>query len=371
MPTGAENTRLGKHGVWGRAMVTIDMGGVLRFLTAVLETPSPTGYHDQAVALVEEELRALPIPGLALAHTRKGALVATLPGRAADEPRALSAHLDTLGAMVREVKSNGRLLLTQLGGYTWSAVEGENVTVHCLRGGERYRGTLQTVNPSVHTSRQAGEGKREDERMEVRIDARTKSKEETLALGIDVGDIVSFDPRVEITDTGFIKSRHLDDKAGVAVLYGALLTLQREGLTPARRTTFLFSNYEEVGHGAVGFPTDTAELLVVDMAASTTGEHQNSDEYSVGICAKDSGTGPYDVAMRRRLVGLCERHDIPHRVDIYPYYGSDGSFYLKTGADVRVGLIGPGLDASHGYERTHRDSIEATVRLAVRYLLED
>jgi len=336
----------------------------------LLRTPSPTGYHEQAITFVEEELRALSLPGLDLRRTRKGALVASLAGRDAGEPRALSAHLDTLGAMVREVKANGRLLLTQLGGYAWNAVEGENVTIHCLRDGCRYRGTLQTVNPSVHTSRQAGEGKREEERMEVRIDARSSSKDETLALGIDVGDIVSFDPRVEITDTGFVKSRHLDDKAGVAVLYGALLALKDGGLVPARRTTFLFSNYEEVGHGAVGFLPDTAELLVVDMAASTTGEHQNSDEYSVGICAKDSGTGPYDLAMRRRLVALCEEHDIPFKVDIYPFYGSDGSFYLKTGADVRVGLIGPGLDASHGYERTHRDSIEATTRLVVHYLVE-
>jgi putative aminopeptidase FrvX len=353
-------------------MIAIDMSRVLDFLAALLQTPSPTGYHQQAIALVEEELRALSLPGLDLSRTRKGALVATVAGRGSGEPRGLSAHVDTLGAMVREVKANGRLLLTQLGGYAWNAVEGENVTVHCLRNGGTYRGTIQTVNPSVHTSRQAGdEGKREEERMEVRIDARTASKQETLALGIDVGDIVSFDPRVEITDTGFIKSRHLDDKAGVAVLYATLLTLKQAGLVPARRTTFLFSNYEEVGHGAVGFLPDLAELLVVDMAASTTGEHQNSDEYSVGICAKDSGTGPYDLEMRQRLVGLCEEHGIPCKVDIYPFYGSDGSFYLKTGADVRVGLIGPGLDASHGYERTHRDSIEATVRLAVRYVLEE
>lgn len=351
-------------------MTTIDVDRVLEFLTIMLQTPSPTGYHQEAIALVEARLRALSLAGLELSRTRKGALVATLPGRADGEPRALSAHVDTLGAMVREVKANGRLLLTQLGGYAWNAVEGENVTVHCLGDGARYRGTLQTVNPSVHTSRQTSEGKREDERMEVRLDARTTTKDETLALGIAVGDIVSFDPRVEITDTGFVKSRHLDDKAGVAVLYGVLLAVAHHGLVPARRTTFLFSNYEEVGHGAVGLPPDIAELLVVDMAASTTGEHQNSDEFSVGICAKDSGTGPYDLEMRRRLVRLCEENDIPYRVDIYPFYGSDGSFLLRTGADVRVGLIGPGVDASHGYERTHRDSIEATVRLATQYLLE-
>ena len=347
----------------------IDMDRVLAFLTSLLNTPSPTGYHDEAIALVRQEIEALEIPGLRVETTNKGALVATLPGAASDAPTALSAHVDTLGAMVREVKSNGRLLLTQLGGYAWASVESENVTVHCVPDGRRYRGTIQSVSPSVHTSPQMREGKREDERMEVRLDARTSSKEETLALGIQVGDLVFLDPRVEITDDGYIKSRHLDDKAGVAVLYGALLSLSLSGEVPAQTSTFFFSNYEEVGHGAsTGIPPDVVELLVVDMAASTTGEHQNSDEYSVGICAKDS-SGPYDLALRRRLAQLCAKHEIPYQIDTYPSYGSDGSAFLRAGGNVRVGLIGPGVDASHAYERTHRHSLEATIQLAVRYLL--
>jgi len=260
--------------------------------------------------------------------------------------------------------------MTQLGGYAWNAVEGENVTIHCVADGHRYRGTIQTVSPSSHTSVQMREGKREEERMEVRLDARTATADETRALGIDVGDFVFLDPRVEITDTGYIKSRHLDDKAGVAVLYGVMLSLAESGLTPAQRTTFFVSNYEEVGHGAcAGIPEDVTELLVVDMAASTTGEHQNSDEYSVGICAKDS-SGPYDLEFRRRLTLLCQDNLIPYKVDTYPFYGSDGSAFLRAGGCVRVGLIGPSLDASHGYERTHRDSLEATVQLALEYVLQ-
>jgi putative aminopeptidase FrvX len=349
----------------------LDMAPVLTFLRDLLNTPSPTGYHQEALALVRSALQALNLPGLTLSETRKGALVATLPGPADDAPRALSGHVDTLGAMVREVKSNGRLLLTQLGGYAWNAVESENVTVFCVATGERCRGVIQTVNPSVHTSEQMRDGKREDERMEVRLDARTASKDETLALGIGVGDFVFLDPRVEITDTGYVKSRHLDDKAGVAVMYGVLRALAATGQEPAQRTTFFVSNYEEVGHGAaVGIPTDVAELLVIDMAASTTGEHQNSDEYSVGICAKDS-TGPYDLDVRRKLVRLCEAHGIPYKVDIYPRYGSDGSAFLSAGGDVRVGLIGPGVDASHAYERTHVDSLRATIALATRFVIED
>ena len=351
--------------------LTIDVERILAVLTALLNTPSPVGYHGEVMALLRRELEALGLPDLALHETRKGALVATWPGAADGPARALSGHVDTLGAMVREVKSNGRLMLTQLGGYAWNAVEGENVTVLPMGGGRRYRGTVQTVHPSVHTSPKAKEGERDDEHIEVRLDARTAKKEETLALGIDVGDYVSFDPRVEVTDTGFIKSRHLDDKAGVAVMIGALLALADAGLRPARRTVLFFSNYEEVGHGAaVGIPAEVEELLVIDMAASTTGEHQNSDEFSVGICAKDS-SGPYDLALRQRLVGLCQAHDIPYRLDTYPSYGSDGSAFLRAGGDVRVGLIGPGVDASHGYERTHRDSLVATTRLAAHYILAE
>ncbi len=350
-------------------LIAVNMPRVIEFLTELLNTPSPTGYHQEAIAFVQRAFETIGLPDLGTSLTVKGALVATLAGEDATAPRALSAHVDTLGAMVREVKSNGRLLLTQLGGYAWNAIEGENVTVYCVRDGRRYRGTVQTINPSVHTSDQMREGKREEERMEVRLDARTGNREETLALGIDVGDFVFVDPRVEVTESGFIKSRHLDDKAGVAVLYGVLLAMKEGNLRPKQRTTFFVSNYEEVGHGAaVGIPSDVVELLVVDMAASTRGEHQNSDEFSVGICAKDS-SGPYDLEMRRKLVQLCQQHDIPYKQDTYPHYGSDGSAFLRAGGAVRVGLIGPGVDASHAYERTHRDSLEATIRLAVAYLL--
>jgi putative aminopeptidase FrvX len=348
----------------------IDITRVIDFLTGLLNTPSPTGYHEEAMQFVWGAIQPLNLAGLTMARNRKGALIITLPGASSDAPRATSAHVDTLGAMVREVKANGRLLLTQLGGYAWQAVEGENVTVRMLSSGNKVRGTIQTITPSVHTSTEAREGKRDAERMEVRLDVRTGSKEETRALGIDVGDLIFLDPRVEITDTGFIKSRHLDDKAGVAVLYGVLLALRELNVLPAQRTTFFFGDYEEVGHGAAaGIPADVHESLVIDMAASTTGEHQNSNEYSAGIGIKDA-SGPYDLGLCQRLVSLCKEQDIAYKLDTYPNYGSDGSAFLRAGGDVRVGLIGPGIDASHAYERTHRDSLEATLKLALAYLLK-
>ena len=185
---------------------SVDTPRIVDFLSGLLNTPSPTGYHDRAMAYVRQSLADLGLTGLSVSETRKGALVLTLDGHSADALRAFSAHIDTLGGMVREIKSNGRLLLTQLGGYAWNAVEGENVTVYGVHSGCEIRGTIQTIHPSVHTSQAARSGKRDDENMEVRLDARTQSKEETQALGIDVGDLVFFDPRVEITDTA-ISSR--------------------------------------------------------------------------------------------------------------------------------------------------------------------
>ena len=302
--------------LWGLEMTTATrLDETLRFLRSLLLTPSPSGYPDEAIALVEDEILGLDLAGASIERTRRGALLLTVPGSSDLHPRAVAVHVDTLGAMVREVKSNGRLLLTQLGGYSWHAVEGENVTVLSVTTGERFTGTIQTDHPSAHTSRAVREAKREEDKIEVRLDIRSLSHDDTIAAGIEVGDFVFLDPRPMFTETGYVKSRHLDDKAGVAIAYGALAALSAGKVSPSQTTRFLFSVYEEVGHGAaMGIPSDTEELLVIDMAAATVGEHQNSDEYSVGICAKDS-SGPYDLQMRKKLTLLCERNGIPYRVD--------------------------------------------------------
>ena len=343
----------------------IDSQYIINLLTSLLNTPSPTGYAHQAIELTRQALQAFP--ELEIAFTRKGALVATWPGAAADAPRALTAHADTLGAMVKEIKSSGRLKLTRIGGFAWNTVEGEGCTIFTSRG-ERLRGSLLLTRASSHVhSSQVNELKRDDDNMEVRLDAKVQSGEDTRRLGIEVGDFVAFDPRVEVTDTGFIRSRHLDDKASVACIVGACKALVDAGLRPAQHTTILFSHFEEVGHGAsTGIPSDVKELLAVDMAA--VGPGQNSDEFSVGICVKDSG-GPYSLEMKQRLVGLCRAAGIPYKLDIYPFYGSDVATVWRAGADVIAGLIGPGVDASHHYERTHVDSLAATVELLIEFLL--
>ncbi len=346
--------------------MAIDTQAMLEFLVGLLNVPSPTGFHEQAVSYCEDAFSDLPVT---LSRSKKGALIANWEGSKPGDPRALTAHIDTLGAMVQQIKSDGRLKLTQLGGWSWGSVEGEGVTIY-THDGTTYRGTILPTKASVHIfGSEARDFKRSEDAYEVRIDARVQTAGDVTELGINVGDFVVFDPRVETGEAGFIRSRHLDDKAGVACIYGALKAMASAGLQPARRTTIHISNYEEVGHGgASGFPDDLAELLTIDMAAA--GGPQNSDEFSVGICVKDSG-GPYHIEMKRRLVTLAKAAEIPYRLDVYPYYGSDGEAYWRAGGDVIVGLIGPGVDASHHYERTHIDSLVATARLIVEYLLAE
>lgn len=339
---------------------------MLDFLTQLLNTPSPTGLAEPAIALTERTLAA--IPGLKLSRTRKGALVASWSGERDDGPRAVTAHVDTLGAMVREIKTNGRLKLTRIGGFAWNTVEGEGVNVFNSKG-RQIRGSILLTKASSHVfGEEVNNLKREDGNIEVRLDARTSSEKETRDLGIEVGDFVAFDPRVELTG-GFVRSRHLDDKACVAAVVAAVQAIAEAGLRPARTTTLFISNYEEVGHGAAaGIPADVEELVVVDMAA--VGEGQNSDEFHASLCVKDSG-GPYHHGLSNKLRKMADKDHIPYKVDTYPYYGSDGEAFWTAGGDVAVALIGPGVDASHSYERTHTEALVATARWLVAYLLDE
>lgn len=342
----------------------LNLNAMIEFLVNLLNTPSPTGYTEAAINFCEKELAS--IPGITLSHTNKGALVGTVLGEEEGPWRALTAHVDTLGAMVKEIKSNGRLKLTKLGGFAWNTVEGEGLTVF-TRSGASVRGSLLLDKASGHVhGGVVNTAERDDHNMEVRLDARTTSLEDTYNLGIRVGDFVAFDPRVELTN-GFVRSRHLDDKACVACMIFALKALSDAGVKPKRTTVFHVSNYEEVGHGAsAGIPTQVSELVAVDMAA--IGDGQTSDEFHATLCVKDSG-GPYHHGLSQHLLALAERYAIPHQVDIYPYYGSDGGAFWRAGGDVAVALIGPGVDASHSYERTHIEALIATANWCLAYLL--
>jgi putative aminopeptidase FrvX len=345
--------------------LNINLDVVVDFLVKLLNIHSPTGYHQEAIEFVRREFEKLG--NLELSITRKGALLAKLKGEQSDSPIALTAHIDTLGFMVKEIKGDGRLTVTKLGGILMGGAENEGVTVRTYHN-NRIRGTLVPVNTSTHVNSDIQKTERNEKTMEIRLDAKTNNRDETKALGIEVGDFVFLDPRVEQTETGFIKSRFLDDKAGVACIYGALLAMKDAGLTPPQDVYILIANYEEVGHGgSAGIPSNVVELLSVDMGA--IGEGQNSDEYSCSICVKDGG-GPYHFDMNNKLRRLAETYGIQHKLDIYINYASDGTAFWRSGGDAKVGLAGPGIAASHSYERTHRDSLQHSTHLLARYMLE-
>jgi putative aminopeptidase FrvX len=343
--------------------MTVSTEYMVETFCTLARIPSPSGNTAKVMAWIEEELARL---GIGFARMNKGAVLATVPGANDEKQRLLTAHVDTLGAMVKEIKSNGRLKLALIGGFEFNAIEGE----HCLietADGRTYTGTILSTKASVHVyGREAGKMERNENNMEVRLDEKVRSKEEVLALGIRVGDFVSFDPRVTVTESGFIKSRHIDDKASVAILFGVLKYLKESGTKLPYTTHFLISNNEEIGYGGnSGIPPKVVEYLAVDMGA--IGEGQTTDEYCVSICAKDS-SGPYHYGLRKHLVKLAEQNGLNYQVDIYPYYGSDASAALRAGYDIVHGLIGPGVDASHSHERTHRDALDNTAKLVLAYL---
>ena len=341
----------------------MDTAYALEQTMRLLAIDSPAGYTRN---VTDALLQTLTEMGFQPERTRKGCVVCPLGG--AGNPLTLAAHVDTLGLMVRAVKPNGRLAFTRLGGPSLQAVETENVTV-ITRDGRRYTGVVELRNASIHVNRSLDEEKRDDTTLEILLDEVVQNSQDVENLGIAVGDVVCLNPRAHITPSGFIRSRFLDDKLSA----GMLLALSKEvadgHIHLARKTTLFFSVYEEVGHGASsGLPMDTQDLLVVDMGC--VGEELTCTERQVSICAKDS-SGPYDYDMTSELLTLAKENDIDYAVDVYPAYGSDAGAALRAGYDVRYALIGAGVYASHGYERSHEKGVENTLRLIKAYVEKD
>ena len=328
----------------------------------ILSIDSPTGFTGRAADYVMEKYEEL---GYCPVKTEKGGILVELGGRDLENGILLEAHIDTLGGMVAETNEKGRLRLTNLGGLNPNNGETENCRVY-TRDGRVYDGTFQLKNASIHVNKDYDETKRRFEDMEVVLDEDTASKEDTKKLGIRNGDIVAFDPRTVMTQSGYIKSRFLDDKLSVGILLGYARYLKEREITPERQVYQHITVYEEVGHGACGtVPKGVTEILSVDMGC--VGEGLECTERQVSICAKDSG-GPYTYEVVSALIAAAEKAGVGYAVDIYPYYGSDADAALKAGYDVRHGLIGTGVYASHGYERSHRDGVENTLRLLAAYL---
>lgn len=345
-----------------KAKGVIEMKDIVQLVEKLVTIPSPTGYTTQMMQWVQDYIEEI---GYTVEKTNKGSVIFKLEGKSSATARLLTAHVDTLGAMVREVKADGRLKLNRVGGFVWNAVENEGCTIH-TRDGQTYRGTILMHESSVHVYAKSGTTDRSDQHIEVRLDEKVTTKEQTTQLGIEVGDFVSFDPRFEHTASGYIKSRHLDDKLSVALLLSLAKKVKENSLSLPVDTYFYISNNEEIGYGGnSSIPSHVAEYLAVDMGA--LGDGQASDEYTVSICAKD-GSGPYHYEFTSHLIALAKEHAIPYAVDIYPYYASDASSAVKAGADIKHALCGAGIESSHAYERTHEDSIDATYRLLEKYI---
>lgn len=338
------------------------MDSMIQTLETLVNIPSPTGFTKQAEDFIVKELKEM---GYAPYQSNKGAVYVQLNPGVEGEGVLLSAHVDTLGLMVRSVKGNGRLRVTTLGGFPLNYAEQECVHVH-LRNGESLEGTLRLNEPAVHASREIGKTERSDENMEIVLDYVVNTKEETESLGVAAGDFISLEPRFRRSGDGYIKSRHLDDKASCAILL-ELARRYKNGEWAANRPVHLmFTNYEEVGHGAsAAHPEGIVDMIAVDMGV--VADDLTTDETKVSICAKDS-TGPYSHALTSQLVEKAKANELDFAVDIYPFYGSDASAALNAGYDYRHALIGPGVAASHGYERIHERGLQNTLQLLEAYL---
>ncbi len=335
---------------------------IVNTIKELVNIPSPSGYTKEVMEYVRNKAEGFGYP---CEYSKKGGLIISVPGKE-KETLGVSAHVDTLGAMVRSVSANGMLKFTLVGGFTMQSIEGSYCKIH-TREGKTFTGTILSKSPSVHTYDDARTLERSEKNMEIRIDEQVKNKEEVLALGINTGDYISFDANFEYTKSGFVKSRHLDDKASVAVLLGLLRDMQEENVVPQKNLKLVISNYEEVGYGASWLPEDITEFLAVDMGAM--GDDLNGSEYAVSICAKDS-SGPYDYELTNKLINTAKRSEVDFVVDIFPHYGSDVSAALRGGNNIRGALIGQGVHASHGMERTHIKGLENTLKLLEKFILE-
>ena len=329
----------------------------------LLNIDSPTGYTEEACNWVKGQFESL---GFKAHITNKGGVIVDLTGKDKKNGILLEAHADTLGGMVATIKSNGRLQLTNLGGMNPNNAETENVRVVTTFDGI-YEGTFQLNNASIHVNGEYDDTKRTWENCEVVLDEDVKTKEDTEKLGISVGDIVCFEPNARVTKSGYIKSRFLDDKLSVGILLGLAKYIKDNKITPKRALYAHITCFEEVGHGGCGsVPENCTEAISIDMGC--VGEGLTCTEKQVSICAKDSG-GPYSYAMVQGLIKAAKDSGADYAVDIYPHYGSDVEATLRAGNDLKHGLIGAGVYASHGYERSHKDGAENVLRLLIAYAL--
>lgn len=340
--------------------MNLNMEFVLQTLQELMAIDSPSGYTSAVMEKVERIAEDL---GYGFEMTHKGNGIITVPGLDPEYVVGFCAHVDTLGLMVRSITDKGSLRFTKIGGPVLTTYDSELVLVH-TRDGRVYDGTVYSTKPAKHVFKEC-EDQRTEENLEVRLDEDVTSKQDVLDLGIQVGDYICLDPKLVITPSGFIKSRFLDDKLSVAILLGVLEYFSSHHLIPSHTVKILISTYEEVGHGMGWIPSDIQELIAVDMGC--IGDDLTCTEKMVSICAKDS-SGPYDYDITSRLAELARENNLNYCIDIYPYYSSDVSAALRGGQDIQGGLLGPGVFASHAYERSSVEAVENTMKLLIAYI---
>ena len=335
----------------------------LETLKKIINTLSPTGYCKDVTERIEAIAADL---GYKTTRNKKGNVIIEAEGEDVNYCIGIPVHVDTLGAMVRSINSDGTLRITSLGGNMYSTLDGEYCYIH-TRDDRVFTGTILSTSPAVHVFPDSKTKERSEENMMVRIDEKVKTKEDVEKLNIGTGDFICVDPKFQVTESGFIKSRYLDDKAGTTCALSVLEMFKRLGVKPRCNVKVLVSTYEEVGHGCANIPEDIDELVGIDMGC--IGLDLNCTESDVSICVKDS-SGPYDFDITNRLIELGKKYELGYAVDVYPMYGSDVSAALGAGNNIKGALVGPGVGASHGMERTHIDGVENTIKLMYAYLTE-
>lgn len=334
----------------------------LNFLSELLNIDSPSGYTFNAIKFLKLKAEEL---GYNMDITNNGNGIITVKG-SNEDVLGLCAHVDTLGLVVSNIKNNGRISFMKIGGPSLPSLDSENCKIY-TRDGKCYIGTIQCTSPSVHVYDDAQTKERNLENLELVLDEIVKNKEDVKFLGIQNGDVICIDPKIVITDNGFIKSRFLDDKLSVAIIFALLKYIKDNNITPEKTLRIFFTTFEEVGHGMSNISSDVHELIAVDMGC--VGKDLESDEYKVCICAKDA-SGPYDYNIVSKMINLSKKYHLDYAVDVFNHYSSDLSACIRGGNDVKGTVIGAGVFASHGYERAHYNGAENTFKLLLKYITE-
>ena len=344
-------------------MIKFDKAYFSETAKKIFNCDSPTGYTENVISLVKKLVEDM---GYNVKKLNNGALEIFVKGEDGSKVVATSAHVDTLGLMVRSIKDNGKLALTAIGGIVFPTLDGEYCKVY-TRDGKVYSGTILSTSPAAHVFPDAKTKQRDIDELEVRLDEVVSDKAGVEKLGINNGDFVCYDPKFEITESGYLKTRFIDDKASAVILLMLLKYVAENGLKFKYDTRIYFIVYEEVGHGAASVSKDIDEFVTLDMGC--IGLDLAGSEQAVSICAKDR-LGPYDYELTTRLINLAKANGLKYTVDIYPFYSSDVSAARSAGLDCKGALIGMGVSASHGMERTHLDGIENTLKLIYAYLVK-